>query len=228
MFLRKGILFCLFFFMGCLLLHAQDKPVYHENTIGINVVQLALNEFSISLEHRFSPRRSLELSGGYVYVNKLFEKMTEDWTNSHNFSELGFSLRAGYKFYKKSAEGSRWKNYIEPIIVYKYLFYNNQWFNYERTNQKNGEIYTECFFQNRLRIKFGIDFIWGKEYSLNKKYSLEFFWGGGLRATSVERQDVLKQDTCGVSKILVLGREIDKQFYIRPTLTAGIKFRFNF
>lgn len=202
---------------------AQEITEYKKNAISVDLLQTAVNEINFNYERYFTPRRSVELSAGLIYVNEILEDFSKEWTNSHYFSEHGFAARIAYKLYKKPLEEkSRWKDYIAPVIVYKYMYFNNQWFENELDAK-----YSECLFQRRFRHKLGLEFLWGKIYELNNTFSLEFYYGVGLRGTQSIRTDILKQDTCNVSPIREINFE-DKSFYIRPTLRGGAKIRLSF
>ncbi len=222
-----------FLLFGTLLLasfsRAQEVPVYKKNSISIDLTQCGTNELNLSYEHFFSVRRSLEFTAGLVYVNQPFAEFGRSWTISHYFEEHGFSARATYKLYKQQVEDSKWRDYIAPGIIYKYLYFNNQWFENEteKVDSNNVKI-TEAIYQHRFRHKFGIEITWGKIYEMSKALSFELYYGVGLRATVASRTDIYKQDVSGVSPAYPTNYGTDNSFYVRPTLKGGVKFRFSF
>lgn len=188
---------------------------------------MASNEVNLNYELFFNARKSLELSLGLIYVNDALEDLSKDLSNSHYFSEHGFSFRAAYKLYKRSTDDSKWRDYIAPAIMYKYLYFNNQWFQNELKDSK-GNTYNECLYQHRYRSKFGFEFLWGKVYNFNQTFAIEMFYGVGLRATSSVRSDLLKMDNCDSLEVYVPDYGDDKRFFLRPALRAGAKFRISF
>lgn len=217
------------FFASFLLMHtsgAQEVPVYKKNALALDLTQYGTNELNLNFEHFFSVRRSIEFTAGMVYANNVLAEFGKSWTNSHYFEEHGFSARIAYKLYKPQIEDSKWRDYIAPGLIYKYLYYNNQWFENETSNSK-GDKYTEAIYQHRFRHKFGLEFVWGKVYEMNKSLAFELYYGVGLRGTLSSRTDIQKQDTVGVSKIYDVNFT-DDNFYVRPTLRGGVKFRFSF
>lgn len=205
---------------------AQEAPVYRHTAIAFDLTQYGTNELNFNLEKFFSIRRSLEISGSLVYVNSPLADFTKSWSNSHYFSEHGFSARIAYKLYKLPVEDSKWRDYVAPVIVYKYLYYNNQWFENDGT-KANGDKYTEAIYQHRFRHKFGFEFVWGKVYDMNKTFAFDLYYGVGLRGTIVSRTDILRQDTVGVPGVTPLNFT-DNNFYVRPTLRLGAKIRMSF
>ncbi|HRH64708.1 MAG TPA: hypothetical protein PLU53_00270 [Bacteroidia bacterium] len=207
-------------------LSGQEAPEYKKNALALDLTQYGINEINLNYEHFFSIRRSIEFTASLVYVNDPLAEFGRSFTNSHYFEEHGFGARIAYKLYKPQVEDSRWRDYIAPGLIYKYLYYNNQWFENETTNAK-GDKYTEAIYQHRFRHKFGLEFVWGKVYDMNKSFAFELYYGVGLRGTLSSRTDIQKQDTVGVSKIYDVNFQ-DDNFYIRPTLRGGVKFRFSF
>jgi hypothetical protein len=210
--MRKKFIPLLLFIAFNRCLFAQEVPSYRSNTFAVNLTQLAINEISLSYEHQSSIWHSIEFNAGLIYVNDYLVTFTENWTNTHIFSEHGFAARIGYKFWQKAKEGSKSNHYIEPMLIYKYLFYNSQWF-------KNKE---ERIYQNRFRDVIGFDFIWGDRLKLSNSFSLDLYFGAGLRGTFVARNDLLIQTT-PTSPITEIPYGVDKNFYVRPYLSGGIK-----
>jgi hypothetical protein len=207
---------------------SQEVAEFKKNAFAFDITQMASNEINLNYEHFFSNRRSLEIALGLIYVNDALEELSKDWSNTHYFSEHGFSVRLAYKLYKRPVEDSKWRDYIAPALTYKYLYFNNQWFTNELTNEKTGTKYDEALYQHRYRSKFGFEFLWGKVYNFNQTFALEMFYGVGLRATSSVRSDLLKQDIADSTEIYVPDYGDDKRFFIRPALRAGLKFRISF
>ncbi len=207
---------------------SQEAPEYKKNALAVDITLMATNEINLYYEHYFSARRSLEVSLGLVYVNDFLEDFSKDISNTHYFSEHGFSARVAYKLYRKPVEDSKWRDYIAPAIVYKYLYFNNQWFTNEVTDEVTGLKYDECLYQHRFRDKFGFEFLWGKVYEFNPTMALEMFYGVGLRGTVSLRSDLLKQDICDSTDIYVPSYGDDHSFYLRPVLRAGVKFKVSF
>ncbi|MCC7232187.1 MAG: hypothetical protein IT242_04535 [Bacteroidia bacterium] len=206
---------------------AQEAPEYLKNSVSVDIAQTLINELNLSYEHYLSPRRSIELSGSLVFTNPVLEDMMDDWSNTHYFSEHGFVIRAAYKLYKRKLDDSKWREFIAPVIMYKNLYFNEQWFQNSQTNEATGEKYKECLYQSRKRSVVGIEFIWGKIYDMSKSTAFEFYYGLGLHATSAVRKDIKKQDVCDVTPVYDVNYT-DNSFYFRPTLRGGIKFRFSF
>jgi len=226
----KSLLFFFCLFLIQLTVFSQEVPEFKRNALAIDITQMATNEVNLSYELSFSSRRSLEIALGLIYVNDAIEDLAKDMSNSHYFSEHGFSARVAYKLYRRQVEDSKWRDYLAPAITYKYLYFNNQWFSNELTNEKTGIKYDECLYQHRYRSKFGFEFLWGKVYNFNQSLALEMFYGVGLRATSSVRSDLLKQDICGVDSSIIYVPDYgdDKRFFVRPALRAGLKFRISF
>lgn len=205
---------------------SQEVPEFKKSAIAFDITQMATNEINLSYEHFFSARRSLEFALGLIYVNNSLEDLSADMSNTHYFSEHGFSARVAYKLYKKPVEDSKWRDYIAPAVTYKYLYFNNQWFTNETTDSSGKKI-DECLLQHRYRSKFGFEFLWGKVYNFNSTFALEMFYGVGLRATTSVRTDVSRRDNCDSVAVTHLDYN-DKRFFIRPALRAGLKFRISF
>lgn len=163
---------------------------------------------------------------GLIYVNSSLEDLAKDMSNTHYFSEHGFSARVAYKLYKRPVEDSKWRDYIAPALTFKYLYFNNQWFTNETTDSLDNKI-EECLYQHRYRSKFGFEFLWGKVYNFNSTFALEMFYGVGLRATTSVRADIYRKDNCDSTQVTYLDFE-DSRFFIRPSLRAGLKFRISF
>lgn len=204
--------------------HAQDLEVRKKkNALSVIVTNAATNEFNIGIERYISPRRSIEINAGIVRSNPFLRDLTKDWSNSQYFYESGYTVRLGMKFYKRRPEDSHWQDYVSPVLFYKYLYFDPQWFEVPIDNSD----YSEAIYQKKQRVKMGFQFLWGKVYSLNNSFDFEFYYGVGIRGVDVERTDISKQDTAGVSPIYPVDF-VDHNFYIRPSIQGGAKIRFNF
>ena len=201
-------------------------PEFKKNAIAFDITQMASNELNINYERFFSSRRSLELAIGLIYVNSSLEDLAKDMSNTHYFSEHGFSARVAYKLYKRPVEDSKWRDYIAPALTFKYLYFNNQWFTNETTDSLDNKI-EECLYQHRYRSKFGFEFLWGKVNNFNSTFALEMFYGVGLRATTSVRADIYRKDNCDSTQVTYLDF-VDSRLFIRPSLRAGLKFRISF
>jgi len=205
---------------------AQEVPEYKKNAFQFNLGNYGVNEINFGFEHFFSARRSLEINGGLVYRNDFLVDMAKDWTNSLYFYERGFTVRAQYKLFKKKPEDSKWRDYISPMIYFKYLYYGKTWFANELKNEKTGDPYDEYIYQTRFRDRFGFQFHFGKIYEMNQTFALEFYYGVGLRGTLVNRIDVAKQDSANAPVYQVNWQ--DDRFYVRPSIHGGVKLRVSF
>lgn len=223
-FYRSALLFLPFLLIQSSVF-SQEEPEFKKNAFAIDITQMASNEINLNHEHFFSSRKSLELSAGLIYVNDALESLSEGLSNSHYFSEHGFSFRAAFKLYKRPVPDSKWRDYIAPAIMYKYLYFNNQWFENEKDSA--GIKFTESLFQHRYRSKFGFEFLWGKVYNFNQTFALELFYGVGLRATTSVRTDIYRKNEFDTTAVTTLDFE-DERFFIRPALRAGAKFRISF
>jgi len=206
---------------------AQEAPVYRKNAISINVTRCATNEISLSYEHRFSVRRAIEFNAGLIYVNDGLQEFAKDWVNTQVFYEHGFAARVYYKIFKKPEDDkTKWRDYISPGISYKYLYYNKQWFENEKTDDK-GQVYHERLYQHRFRDKYSLEFLWGKVYEMNQTLAFEFYYGAGLTGTISDRFVIYKQPDDREPEIITV-EEYDNSFYVRPSLLVGAKLRISF
>lgn len=222
--------FCFILFVFSLVSHfavAQETPNYRKNAISINATRCATNEISLSYEHRFSVRRAIEFNAGLVYVNDGLQNFAKDWANTQYFYEHGFAARVHYKIFKKPEDDkTKWRDYIAPGIAYKYLYYNKQWFENEKIDEK-GQTYHERIYQHRFRDKMSLEFIWGKVYELDQTWAFEFYYGAGLTGTISDRYVIAKQPDDREQTIITV-EEYDHSFYVRPSLLVGAKLRISF
>ena len=206
---------------------AQDAPDYRKNAISINVTRCIVNELNLSYVRHLSIRRALEFDAGYIYINDPIQKFAKTWANTQYFYERGFAARFHYKIFKKPEDDkTKWRDYISPGVAYKYLYYNNQWFENELTDDANKN-YNERLYQHRFRSKISLEFIWGKVYEVSQTFAFEFFYGAGLTGTLSDRYVYYYQPDDRKSKIIDVN-DNDKSFYVRPSLLVGAKMRFSF
>ena len=232
----KSILFSLTLTL-CVLQGSSQEPDpnslsldtnYRKNALNFNLTMIATNEYNIGLEHYFSRFTSVEINGGPVRANDAIASFSQSWTNSLYFYEHGYTGRVAMKFYKKPSALSKWQDYISPVIFYKYLSFEPRFFKdkFENSDEFQG------MFIKRKRSKFGFEFIWGKVYPLSKTFSIELYYGVGLRAATVERTDFWRIDT--MPSATTNGTDTtflnytDHNFYIRPSIHGGLKFRINY
>jgi hypothetical protein len=206
----------------------EVDSTFRKNAFNINVTLSATNEYNIGLERFVGPYTSIEINGGPVRSNSFLATQSQSWTNSLYFYESGFTGRLGLKFYKKKTVLSKWRDYVSPVIFYKSLAFEPQMF---KTKLENSEE-SEGIFLERSRSKFGFEFLWGKIYPVSKTFNLEFYYGVGLRAASVDRFDYWRIDTlpsptnAGTDTVFL--NFPDQNFYIRPSIQGGLKLRFNY
>lgn len=203
---------------------AQSDDLHASRTaISLNIGQAVSNEINLSFEKFVTEKSALELDAGLIYRNDLLRKAAENWTNSQYFYEHGFAARIALRRYKNVDGKSKWRDYIAPVAIYKYQYFNNAWFEADSTNN-NGDKFTQCIYQHRFRHKFGLQILWGKIYQLNKTFAVDLYYGLGIRGTISNRTDVLKQDICGQTPVREINFE-DSRFYVRPTIHTGVKLR---
>jgi len=108
----KSLLSFLSLFLVHLTVFSQEVPDFKRSALAIDITQMATNEVNLSYELSFSSRRSLEIALGIIYVNDALEDLSRDMSNSHYFSEHGFSARVAYKLYRRQVEDSKWRDYL--------------------------------------------------------------------------------------------------------------------
>ena len=261
--LRTAFIFL--FSPATITVQAQESPAYRKNVISFNLTSLAVSEINMGYEHFLTSRRSIEFDGGLVYVNDFLKDQAKDWPNAVLFSEHGYAGRFHYKIFKRLENISKWRDYIAPGIVFKNLYYNDMpvlsevkidyiindsiiltgklmtdTIIYLKNNTVN---YTENFLRKSKRIQFGIQFLWGKVYEINRMFALEFYYGAEINATIATRTDHSRYATYlpkSYSSYLHKTKNniddnqrrnqpvpdyIDKSFYLRPAILFGIKLR---
>ncbi len=262
------------------MVHAQVPSTYGKNAFSINLTKLAVSEINLSYERFLSSRRSIEFGVGLVYANSFLEDQTKDWTNAALFIEHGYAGRFHYKIFKRPEINSKWRDYISTGIVFKNLYYNDQpiytgikpdmltydsIIGFYTTNDNPQKIdtliytrgdtvyYNEDFLEKRSRIKFGIQFLWGKVYEVSQTLAFEFYFGAGIDLTFATRTDHSRYATYRTKKYEFerdlpgtpdptdtetlyvtddnkrrnqsIPDYIDKSFYARPTIQVGVKLR---
>src|SRR4051812_12935999 len=181
-FVKELLISCTFLFFIYSTTSAQSSQ--RRNSVNVNITRLAINEVNLGYEHFLSSRKSMELSGGIVYVNEGLESASENWTNTKYFSEHGFALRLHYKIYRPHTDNSKWTEYISFGGHFRYLYYNTQWFSNEKVDSHEN-VYHELILQNRFRDKFSLEFLWGKILNVSEGFAIEIYYGAGLSGTKV-------------------------------------------
>jgi hypothetical protein len=199
---------------------AQENPSYRKFGINVNVTRSLADEVNIGIERWSSSRRSIEINGGIIYVNDFLEERAKDWNNSTLFSEHGYTGRIYYKIHKRVEDNSdsKWRDYIAIGLVYKHLYYNDQWF-----DAGAGDT-VRSIYERRDRDKYGMEFLWGKVYEISPGLALEFYYGAGIMFTSVTR--TISKVVNRHSPDVVNYDHIVTSFYGRPVIQAGLKLRF--
>ena len=204
--------------------NAQETPEYRKSAFSINLTRCAVNELNLSYERRLSVRRAIEFNAGYIYINDPIQEFAKTWVNTQYFYERGFAARVHYKIFKKPEDDkTKWRDYIAPGLAYKYLYYNNQWFEIEKTDDV-GKLYHERIYQHRIRSKISMEFLWGKVYEMNQTFAFEFYYGAGLTGTISDRYVIAYQPDDRKARIDPVEAH-DKSFYVRPSLLIGAKLR---
>jgi hypothetical protein len=211
----------------------QGSSSSQKNALLFNLGQYIVNEVNLGYEFQFKENKSLEIYGGLIYQNEFWRKMSEEWTNSQYFYERGFGLKISHRIYRKPGEKGR-RNFYSFGLNYQYLYFNQQWFETDhqptiRTEDSLGNsieiLGTEQIYQRRFRNRFGIHFISGNIFPINKTFGIEIFYGIGLRGIFSNRYDLaVSESGPGVTRIYISNNR-DEKFYIRPTIHAGAKFR---
>jgi hypothetical protein len=200
-----------------------QESTYGKNAVSFNLTRMATSEINMGIEHFLDSRKSIEIIGSLVYVHDNLAEAAKKYSDTPLFSEHGYAGRAYYKVYKRPDDKSKWRDYIATGLIYKHLYYNEQWFENEKTDD-DGTVYHERIYQSRVRDRLGVEFLWGKVYEMNRTFAFEFYYGAGLVVTSVSRTDYLKQPDDREPEIIVLNIT-DESVYFRPSIQLGIKFR---
>jgi hypothetical protein len=232
--------------------YAQENGTYGKNAISFNLTKALVNELSMSYEHWINFRQSIEFNGGLIYANDFLSNQVDDWENATLFMEHGYAGRFYYKIHRRPEENKKWRDYIAFGISYKYLYYNDYYINngeikidtfdapveiyspppQDTTITYTQASYTEKFLRDSQRHKLGLEFIWGKVYEMNKTFAFEFYFGGGLVANMASHTDHDRYATYRNKDFQHLNGPIPnyeyEQFYMRPVLLLGLKFRIRF
>jgi hypothetical protein len=223
---------------------AQENPTYGKNAVSFNITRSAINELSMSYEHWLSFRKSIEFTGGYIYVNEFLKDQFNDWKNATFFSEQGYSFGLHYKIFRRVENETKWHDYISFGVSYKYLYYDNleviSDVKFDSSLYKiNSALYKDSIFQynehflrDSKRNKFSLDFVWGHVYEMNKTFAFEFYYGASIVGTIANHTDHNRQSVYVKSAHQWISKPIPDysydQFYMRPALLLGIKFRIRF
>lgn len=206
---------------------AQDGVTEKKHAFTFSLTSCLVNEINAGVEFPLGPGKILELNGGLIFVNDFLEDQTSDWKNSQAFSEHGFTARAHLKVMSSTEKtNKKWRNYIAPGLVFKSLYYNEQWFTNVLSDSKDRK-YFERLYQSRDRMKVGIEFLWGKVYTLNKTFSFDFFYGGGVMGTKATR-NVLKTIEDSRTNEIDESSKVITSYYLRPLITTGFKICIRF
>ncbi len=205
---------------------SQEAKPYRKNAFSFNLTGCLANEINMSYERYISRRKCIQIDGGIIFVNDFLVDQTESWNNPLVFSEHGYAARIHYKIFSSSDnETKKWRDYISPGLIFKHLYYNEHLFTNELNDSKGN--YFEYIYQSRIRTKVGIEFLWGKVYELNRTFSFDFFYGGGIVANYVERT-VLKRIPDSRKNEIVDQNTTSNNLYFRPNATLGFRFRVRF
>lgn len=204
---------------------AQDSPPYKKMALTFNITRMIVNEINMGVEIFITQKKSIEFDGGVVYANEFMQNAAESFTNDAIFSEHGYAARFHYKFWQRK-EGSKWRIYVAPGVVYKHLYYTDLPVTISKTDNQ-GKPYTETLKQDRTRDKGGLEFLWGNVFEANKFLALEIYYGAGISVTAAERTDYDRYATyereSDQYKNQTLPTYIDNTVYFRPVLNAGFK-----
>src|SRR5215212_4190623 len=109
--------------------YSQEAQAYRKNAIAFNFGRALVDELNISVEHFISFRKSIEVNFGLIYVNTPLKNIIKDWSTSTFLFERGYAGRIGLRIYKRQTDpNSNWKDYVCPVLSYRYLYYDAQWF----------------------------------------------------------------------------------------------------
>jgi hypothetical protein len=215
--------------LSCMELNAQLP--YRRSAFTFDVTRLMINEVNMGFEQFISQRKSIEFEGGIVYANEFLQDAAESYTVDPIFYEHGFAIRFHYKFWH-TKEDSKWRNFLAPGFNFKHVYYNDYFVSLEKTDESMhpAKTYTESFYQDRERDKFGIDFIWGNVYEASRTIAFEIYYGAGLTVSSVRRTDhdhnIKYHDPALDNKNKTMPNSVDHSVYLRPIPLIGFKLVF--
>jgi len=189
-----------------------DREVY--NLIKVNPLLIFNGDIPIYYEHRLSDNVSVEAGIGITHLDYIYEGFRFD-ENLENFdagriAKLGYSLRAGLKFYPSNYTHALDEFYIGPEIRFKH--YNTEISIQGSTNK----IYPEY----RTIVDFKIS--GGYIYYITDRVMFDFYGGIGLRSKRESRAQI---DTSGPITITI---PPSLQRSTLPALALGIKVGFGF
>ena len=236
--------FYFLFFLPGINLQAQETPLYGKHAFSFNITRAAINEIGLSYEYWLSIRKSIEFNGGIIYVNNFLEDQAKHWNNADIFNEHGYVGRLHFKQFKRTEENSKWHNYISYGGFYKHLYFNDRpiesvikrdssKYNIHDPSTKDSIFkYSIQALEKRNRNIFGVEFLWGSVYELNRTFALEFYYGASLSATMVTRTEheryVNYVDEKKQSQNFYYPDLKFDSFYFRPGVRLGIKLRVRF
>jgi len=208
------------------------------NAFTFNIPQYFVNEINLGYEHFLSENKSLEFNAGIIYRNEFLLDASSDWVNSQYFREHGFAARAYYKTYKKANEKNNNKTFYSFGINYQYLYFDNEWIETGKTYTLDSMVITEPqhpfkgpktgdeqILMNRFRNRIGVQLLLGNDIPMGNHSSLEIYYGLGLRGIFSRRNDIARITTVNGVEYYQDLNHTDTQFYIRPTIHAGVKLK---
>jgi hypothetical protein len=211
-----------------------------KNAISTNVGQYFINEINFGYEHFISEKNSFEINAGYIYRNDFLLDLTDEWIQSQYFRERGFALRAYYKTYKKSGDKNNNKTFYSFGLNYQYLHFEDEWLETGKPFQLDSTINTvpqnyfnpkahksgpEQILMSRLRHRIGIQLLLGNVIPMGSNFFLEVYYGLGLRGIFSRRTDTARITTIDSVEYFQDLNYVDNQFYVRPTIHAGVKIK---
>ena len=208
------------------------------NAISFNVGHYLVNEINLGYEYFISEKKSIEVNGGLIYKNEFWLNLASDWTNSHYFREQGFAVRAYYKTYKKTSEKSNNKSFYSLGLNYQYLYFDEDWFETDKLYTLDSTVKTdpqhpfngpkvgdEQILMRRLRHRLGVQLLLGNVIPMSNHFFVEIYYGLGLRGIFSRRTDVARITTVNGEEYYQDLNYVDNDFYLRPTIHAGVKLK---
>ena len=220
--MKKPYLLILFF---CFLFHTEIKAQdslnqreYSANKIKINPINIFINEFAISYEHRFSDKWGLEIMGGRIYTNMgAYNPGTFFYIL---FMNQGVVSRIGLKYYLQGRD----KNYyLQAMMMYKYTCYYRM-DSYVGSIITDPEWYNESNFVNSAEVSI----IYGHDKCGHESFA-DFYIGLGIRYVCGE--DITYSHDYPAANIFHVVYSPEQHQYghgFAPVLKLGIKTGFGF
>lgn len=212
--------------------YSQEATPLGRTAFSFNLTRMAVNEVNMSIERFISSRKSLEFSGGLVYVNEFLEGQVNDWYNAEDmFLEHGYAARIHYKVFKRVEVETKWRDYAAFGIAYKSVYYNDRPF---VTELKPDHVvdtifFTESYLRKRERKVFGVEFLWGKVYEASRVFAFEFYLGARIDGTMATRTDhdrfAKYKSSVNQWRNTTIPDFVEKSFYVRPSIQLGMKLR---